>query len=253
MTLNLPGWANALPSSRASKQQAELGCTEPSLASILSVMNAKDEINWVAKRLLDRYGEIEIAWSDPLEELITTILSQNTNDTNRDRAYRSLIDRFGDLAAVKDTPAEEIAAAIRIGGLHNQKSVRIKNVLERIAEERGSLDISFLAELPLDAAMAWLLSFPGVGRKTSGIVLLFSFDKPYFPVDTHIKRVTGRLGLVRPKADPHRRMNEIVPADPVLMRQLHLHLIRLGREACHPRNPNCADCPLAEHCLWATP
>ena len=211
-------------------------------------MNPKEKIDWIAKRLLDRYGEIEIARSDPLVELITTILSQNTNDTNRDRAYRSLMDRFKTFKGVKDAPTGEIAEAIKIGGLHNQKSMRIKNVLERITEERGSLDISFLADLPLDHAMSWLLSFPGVGRKTAGIVMLFSFGKPYFPVDTHIKRVTRRLGLVGEKDDPHRRMNELLPQDPELMQRLHLQLIRLGREVCHPRKPDCARCPLLEQC-----
>jgi len=211
-------------------------------------MNSKERIDWIAQRLLDRYGEIEFTTSDPLEELITTILSQNTNDTNRDRAYRSLIERFGSLEGVKDAPVAAIAEAIRIGGLHNQKSIRIKNVLERIMKERGDLDISFLGGLPLDQAMAWLLSFPGVGKKTAGIVMLFSFDKPYFPVDTHISRVTQRLGLVGPKDDPHRRMNNLIPSDPNLMRRLHLQLIRLGREVCHPRNPECQRCPLSEIC-----
>ena len=215
-------------------------------------MNPKEKIDWIAKRLLDRYGEIEIARSDPLVELITTILSQNTNDTNRDRAYRSLMDRFGTFEGIKDAPTEEIAEAIKIGGLHNQKSIRIKNVLERITEERGSLDISFLADLSLDRAMSWLLSFPGVGRKTAGIVMLFSFGKPYFPVDTHIKRVTHRLGLVGEKDDPHKRMNGLLPEDPALMQRLHLQLIRLGREVCHPRKPDCARCPLLGQCPSGT-
>ena len=187
-----------------------------------------------------------------MEELITTILSQNTNDTNRDRAYRSLIDRFGSFKAVMDAPVGEIAEAIKIGGLHNQKSLRIKNVLTRTMQERGSLDVSFLADLPLEQAMSWLLSFPGVGRKTAGIVMLFSFDRPYFPVDTHIKRVMQRLGLVEKREDPHRRMNELLPPDPAFMRQLHLHLIRLGREVCHPRKPECSSCPVSEHCAVAS-
>ena len=219
-----------------------------SSAPILSGMNGKEKIDWIAQRLLDRYGEIEMARSDPVEELIITILSQNTNDTNRNRAYRSLIDRFGTLAAVKEATVEEIAEAIKIGGLHNQKSLRIKNALARIMQERGALDISFLAGLPLDRAMNWLLSFPGVGRKTAGIVMLFSFDKPYFPVDTHIRRVTRRLGLVDQKEDPHKLMNELLPPDPALMRRLHLQLIRLGREICHPRKPACSSCPVSERC-----
>jgi len=124
-----------------------LACIVPSSASILSLMDVEEKINWIAEQLLYRYGEIEITRSDPVEELITTILSQNTNDTNRDRAYSSLIERFGTLEAVKDAPVDEIAEAIKIGGLHNQKSIRIKNVLARIMRERGSFDISFLAFL----------------------------------------------------------------------------------------------------------
>lgn len=179
-----------------------------------------------------------------------TILSQNTNDANRDRAYETLLARFGSLGIVKDAPAEEIAQAIRIGGLHRQKAVRIKEVLERIENDQGALDLSFLDVLPLAEAMTWLLASPGVGKKTAGIVLLFSFCKPYFPVDTHIRRTLTRVGLVEPRADPHDRMNSLLPPDVALMIALHLHLIRLGRETCHPRNPECEICPLHTECAW---
>ena len=211
-------------------------------------MKPEEKARWIAERLKDRYGEIALSRSDPLTTLIGTILSQNTNDANRDRAYRSLVARFGSLDKVKEASVEEIAKAIRIGGLHRQKAVRIKQILERIAQERGSLDLSFLAECSLDEAMRWLLASPGVGKKTAGIVLLFSFGKPYFPVDTHIRRVTRRLGLVGPKDDPHERMNALLPRDPMFMERLHLHLIRLGRELCHPRHPECSICPLHDGC-----
>ncbi len=211
-------------------------------------MTSEEKISLIAARLQDRYGPVEVCRRDPVEELITTILSQNTNDRNRDRAYASLMDRFGSLAAVKDASPDEISAAIRIGGLHRQKGGRIKQALERIAAERGKLDLSFLGDLSLEEALDWLLSFPGVGRKTAGIVLLFSFDEPYFPVDTHIARVTRRLGIVGPREDPHARMNRILPKDPHFMRQLHLHLIRLGRDVCRPRRPECGRCPLADLC-----
>lgn len=185
---------------------------------------------------------------DPVEELVTTVLSQNTNDKNRDRAFSSLINRFGSLERVAEAPADEIAEAIKIGGLHNQKSVRIRNLLMQIMRKQGSLDISFLEGMSLDMAMDWLMSFPGVGRKTAGIVMLFSFGKPYFPVDTHIRRIAKRLGIVNPKEDPHDKMNKILPKNTLMMQQLHLHMLRLGREICHPRSPACADCPLSEHC-----
>ena len=209
-------------------------------------------VELIKNRLYSLYGDVAPTPRAPVEELILTVLSQNTNDTNRDRAYFSLLERFGSLEAVKDAPSEDIATAIRIGGLHRQKSIRIKRILERIVAEQGRLDISFLRDLPLDEAMEWLLSLPGVGRKTAGIVLLFSFGKPYFPVDTHIKRVTRRLGLVGPREDPHARMNAILPKDPHFMIQLHLHLIRLGRELCHPRHPECKRCPLADLCQFAS-
>ncbi len=213
-------------------------------------MSQMDKTAWIATRLKKQYGEIVFAAHDPVDTLISTILSQNTNDTNRDRAYTTLIAHFGSLAAVKDAPVEPIAQAIRTGGLHRQKASRIKQVLTRIVDECGSLGLDFLADLPLDEAMAWLLASPGVGKKTAGIVLLFSFDKPYFPVDTHIRRVTRRLGLVACNEDPHTRMNALLPADSALMRRLHLHLIRLGREICHPRRPECSRCPLRQRCAW---
>ncbi len=214
-------------------------------------MKPAAKITEIAARLRDRYGSIEVTPRDPVEELVLTILSQNTNDRNRDRAYAALMERFGSLAAVKDASPDEIAAVIRVGGLHRRKGERIKQVLARIAAEREKLDLSFLGELPLDAALSWLLSFPGVGRKTAGIVLLFSFGKPYFPVDTHIARVTRRLGLVGPREDPHAKMNALLPPDPALMAQLHLGLIRLGRELCSPRRPKCSPCPLCDLCPTA--
>lgn len=213
-------------------------------------MDAENRTAWIANQLLKLYGKVEAVAHNPLETLIGTILSQNTKDSNRDRAYASLVARFGSLAAVNDAPVEEIAQAIRIGGLHRQKASRIKQVLERIMHERGSLDLSFLDGLSLYAALTWLLASPGIGNKTAGIVLLFSFDKPYFPVDTHIRRIIRRIGIVAPNEDPHARMNALLPPDPALMRRLHLQMIRLGREICHPRRPECHRCPLSERCAY---
>lgn len=206
----------------------------------------------IESRLSACYGEISLPKRDPVETLIKTILSQNTNDGNRDRAYQSLLDRFETLPAVKEAPVEEIAEAVRVGGLHRQKALRIKQVLQRIEQEQGSLDLSFLGRLSLDEAMAWLLASPGVGKKTAGIVVLFSFGKPYFPIDTHIRRVLTRVGLVEAKKDPHDQLNALLPKDPQFMATFHLHLIRLGREVCHPRRPDCPFCPLRDGCEWAS-
>ena len=215
-------------------------------------MEPRDTAVWVADRLVDHYGAPDITRSDPIESLVLTILSQNTNDTNRDRAYASLLKRFGTLAAVRRARVDAIGRAIRVGGLHRQKSARIRQVLNRIHREQGGLDLAFLGEWDLDSAMDWLLTSPGVGRKTAGIVMLFSFGKPYFPVDTHIRRVLTRVGLIEPKGDPHEQANALLPQDPSLMATLHLLIIRLGREICRPRRPDCPHCPIRARCDWAS-
>ncbi len=206
---------------------------------------------WIANRLTERFGAPNLTPPDPVEELVLTILSQNTNDTNRDRAYASLLDRFGSLEAVRKARVDAIGRAIRVGGLHQQKSARIKAVLQRIHQEQGRLDLSFLGGLDLDAAMDWLLASPGVGKKTAGILMLFSFGRPYFPVDTHIRRVLTRVGLISSKGNPHDQANGFLPKDPTLMATLHLLIIRLGREICRPRRPDCPNCPIEDGCVWA--
>jgi len=215
-------------------------------------MHPREKAVWLADRLLQRYGPPVVRRPDPVESLVSTILSQNTNDTNRDRAYASLLDRFGSLDAVRTARVDAIGRAIHTGGLHRQKSARIRRVLNRIHRERGALDLAFLDDWDLDAAMDWLLASPGVGRKTAGIVLLFSFGKPYFPVDTHIRRVLTRVGLIEPKGDPHVQANRLLPKDPSLMAALHLLIIRLGREICRPRRPDCPNCPIRRECDWAS-
>lgn len=214
-------------------------------------MEPRDTAAWLAERLTDHYGAPEVVHSDPVESLVLTILSQNTNDTNRDRAYASLLERFGTLDAVRKARVDAIGRAIRAGGLHRQKSARIRQALNRIHREQGGLDLAFLGEWDLDPAMDWLLASPGVGRKTAGIVMLFSFGRPYFPVDTHIRRVLTRVGLIEPKGEPHEQANAILPQDPSLMAALHLLIIRLGREICRPRRPDCSNCPIRAECDWA--
>jgi endonuclease-3 len=185
----------------------------------------------------------------PLDELISTILSQNTNDLNRDRAFEALRSRFPTWEAVRDADEKAVTDAIRPAGLANQKAPRIQNVLREITTQRGNLSLDFLADLSVEEARKWLMSFKGVGPKTAAIVLLFSLGKPAFPVDTHVYRVTGRLGL-RPEkmnADQaHDYLSSIFPAQAYYA--AHLNLIRLGREICHARNPECQRCPLNDLC-----
>ena len=212
-----------------------------------------EQIKAVLDALYQTYGAPE--WREPLppvDELVSTILSQNTNDMNRDRAFNTLRRRFADWDAVRNAPEEAIIDAVRVAGLANQKGPRIKAVLNQIHEEVGSLDLSLLAYMPLEEARAWLLRFKGVGRKTAAIVLQFSLGRPAFPVDTHIYRVTGRLG-VRPAAmdveKTHMLMEKLI--NPAAYFAGHLNLIRLGRETCHPRKPDCPNCPVRELCVYA--
>lgn len=206
----------------------------------------------VQQRLIEFFGEP--TWRNPLpalDELVSTILSQNTNDTNRDRAYQALRLRFPTWEAVRDAETGAIIEAIRPAGLANQKGPRIQQVLREITAERGALNLDFLGQLPPDQAREWLEKFKGVGPKTAAIVLLFSLGKPAFPVDTHIYRVTGRLGL-RPEKmtveQAHAHLAGLFP--PQAYYAAHLNIIRLGREICQARKPNCPACPLNDSCLF---
>ncbi|MEP0805789.1 MAG: endonuclease III [Chloroflexota bacterium] len=204
----------------------------------------------IHETLLAFYGEP--VWRNPLpaiDELVSTILSQNTNDVNRDRAFDALRAKFPAWEVVRDAKEEEVIEAIRPAGLANQKGPRIQQVLKAITEERGNLDLSFLSEMSVEEARAWLTKFNGVGPKTAAIVLCFSLGMPAFPVDTHIYRVTGRIGL-RPErmtveqAHPH--LEALFP--PETYYAAHLNLIRLGRELCTARKAMCEKCPIKRLC-----
>jgi endonuclease-3 len=206
----------------------------------------------VHQRLLDFYGQP--TWRNPLppvDELISTILSQNTNDANRDRAFKLLRQCFPTWEQVRDADPASVTAAIRPAGLANQKGPRLQQVLRGISAERGSLDLNFLKDLPLEEARLWLMKFKGVGPKTAAIVLLFSLGRPAFPVDTHIYRVTGRLGLRPEKMTveaAHTHLENLLP--PEAYYAAHLNFIRLGREICLARKPDCPRCPLRETCKY---
>jgi endonuclease-3 len=185
----------------------------------------------------------------PLDELILTVLSQNTNDRNRDRAYALLRGRYPEWADVLAATDRSVASTIKAGGLANQKAARIRRILEQIQEERGELDLEFLRRWPVKKAGEYLGKFKGVGEKTVNCVLLFSMNKRAFPVDTHIHRIALRLGLAPEGADAaeaHRLMHQLVPERDYF--PAHMNLIRLGREICRARNPACADCMLLDLC-----
>jgi endonuclease-3 len=189
--------------------------------------------------------------SPPMDELISTILSQNTNDRNRDVAFNRLRERFPTWEMVRDADLAEVIECVRPAGLGNQKGKAIQAVLRQISAERGTLDLAFLGEMPDADALAWLTRFKGVGPKTASIVLVFSLGKAAFPVDTHVYRVSGRIGL-RPETitaeQAHTYLAEVLR--PEQYGPGHLNLIRLGREICHARKPECFRCPLTDLCAF---
>ncbi len=210
----------------------------------------REKAHWVHRRLLDAYGNPD--WRPhypPLEELIITTLAQNSTDHNAAIAYRRLRERFPTWEAVMTAPVEEVIDAVRPAGLGGQKGPRIQAILRKVWAERGDFDLGFLGEMSTEDAEAWLTSIKGVGHKTASIVLLFCFNRPTFPVDTHVSRVSKRLGVVPPRANTRQIRaiwETLVP--PEWYYPLHLNLIRHGRQVCKARNPQCETCVLRERC-----
>jgi endonuclease-3 len=182
----------------------------------------------------------------PVDELILTVLSQATNDRNRDVAFWRLRERFDGWAAVRDAPRADVEAAIQPGGLHRQKSVRIQQILGALPD---SLSLAHLADLPVGEARDELTALPGVGRKTAACVLLFSFGMHDIPVDTHVSRVVTRLGLFRPGA-PFAEMHDDILrfARPGEELEIHVNPLRHGRRTCHAQRPQCGACALRRMC-----
>jgi endonuclease III len=187
--------------------------------------------------------------NDPLAELVQTILSQNTSDANSGRAFESLMDRFRSWEAIRAAPTPAIADAIRSGGLAEVKAPRIKAALEEIHRRQGNLSLDLLRDLDVEAGRAYLTSLGGVGPKTAACVLLFALGKPALPVDTHVYRVSRRLGLIGPKVSAeqaHRDLEQAVPPPDVY--DFHMLLIHHGRQICKAPRPRCSECPLDEVC-----
>ncbi len=188
---------------------------------------------------------------EPMDELILTILSANTSDVNSGRAFEQLKAAYPTWEAVMDAPLDELTQVIRPGGLAPTKAPRLQATLRRILAERGEFDLGFLAGLSPEEGIQWLTQFDGVGHKTASIVLLFCFNKPAFPVDTHVQRVSQRLGFAGPKDDPAKIKaiwESLAPAE--WFYALHLNLIRHGRQVCHARSPRCETCVLRAQCDW---
>lgn len=206
----------------------------------------------VVKKLEHTYGVPR--WrpsNDPLSELIATILSQNTSDVNSDRAYAALRTAYPTWEAVLQADADEVAAVIRSGGLATLKTRRIQAILQVLQARDSGLSLDFLSQMPMPAARAFLAEFPGVGPKTIACVLLFACGYPALPVDTHVHRVTTRLGWL-PHActadRAHALLEPLIPPQKVY--SAHVNLIRHGRAVCHARHPECVPCPLRSVCLF---
>lgn len=215
-------------------------------------LSPQEKIEWVQPALGQYYGDL--VWKpgmDPLSELVLTILSQHTNDNNRDRAFASMKARYPTWEEVVEAPHEELADAIRVGGLGNIKAPRIQAVLRQIWQERGSWDLGFLSTIPVEEAKAWLGKFNGVGPKTAACVLMFGCGQPVFPVDTHIYRVSQRIGLIdgRTNAEKaHDVLESMVP--PEKRYTFHINLIQHGRKICKAQRPLCELCVVREWCNY---
>ena len=204
----------------------------------------------ILRRLTAIYGEPE--WRphhDSTGELVLTLLSQNTSDTNSGRAFSRLLQRFPDWDAALEAPLPEIEDAIRPGGLAPTKAPRLKAMLTEIKARTGALDLEFLRVMPDAEAREWLRTLPAVGPKTAACVLLFALGKPALPVDTHVYRVAVRLGLVAQKLTPEKAQDVLEAKVPARDQYLfHVMLIRHGRHTCYARNPACERCPLLDGC-----
>ena len=206
----------------------------------------------VYRRLGEAYGIRE--WyrrREPLHELISTILSHKTNGANEEKAFTQLWERFGSWQAIADASAEQIAEQIAPANYPEVKAPRIKAVLQRIINERGEASIDFLATMSIPDAMTWLTSLPGVGPKTATLVLLFCFRQPVLPVDTHLHRVSGRIGLIPPRAtadQAHDILLALLPHQADLLWNFHHNMLRHGQRVCVWGTPKCASCVLLEIC-----
>jgi endonuclease-3 len=208
----------------------------------------------VYELLVELYGAVPLKpRREPLHELISTILSHRTTQHNEALAYDRMWQRFGSWEAIRDAPMDELTEAIAPSNFAEVKAPYIKGALKRIIEERGEANINFLADLPADKGLEWLMEMPGVGIKTASLVLLFCFSKPMLPVDTHVYRVSQRVGLIGPKVNTevaHHRLLALFPPDPYVLFNFHIAALKHGQRLCIWGNPRCEPCPLKALCDW---
>lgn len=209
---------------------------------------SKRRVRAIRDRLREMYGRpVNEPHGDAIGELIKTVLSQHTNDRNRDRSFAVLRERFPTWEEVRDAPLAELEDAIRPGGLAKQKAPRIQAILELLGDPP---DLGWAETAAREESLEFLLALPGVGRKTAACVLIFTWDIPEIPVDVHVHRVGGRLGLFPAKASLEKAHDEMLAiVDPADAYELHMNLIRHGRALCRPK-PRCEECALRRMCPW---
>lgn len=207
--------------------------------------------------LLEVYGRLRAEYGDraldprrdPMHELISTILSQRTNWQDEDAAYQELR-TLGDWDDIVAAPTEAVAHAIRRSNYPEQKAPRIQATLQAVKAERGGYDLDFLIDMTPEAGLKWLTALPGVGVKTASLVLLFNYAKPVFPVDTHVHRITSRIGAIPKMGEQaaHKALLKLLPPEPPLLYELHINLLKHGQQICHFSHPKCGKCILQDVC-----
>ncbi|MFD2570340.1 endonuclease III domain-containing protein [Spirosoma soli] len=204
------------------------------------------------QRLNDLYGLQAIyGRADPMHELIGTILSHRTTHANEVTAYRTMRERFPTWEQVRDAPLSDLIDAIKTANYPEVKAPYIQNLLTHLIRETGSANIDFLRDLSTEEAMKWLTDLPGIGLKTATLLLLFNFQKPVLPVDTHVHRVTQRIGVIGPKVSAekaHALLLSYLPHDAAVLFNFHKHFYWHGQRICTWYSPKCGECVLRDTC-----
>jgi len=230
---------------RRERNSADYGYPSPDVAALSA------KALEVTQRLTDLYGELPFSSKDPMSQLVDILLSHRTRDEQTAAAWNNLLKRFGSWEAVRDAPTEEVQDTIANVNWPEVKAPRLQAIMRQITEERGNLDLNFLCDLPLEEAAAWLNRFEGVGPKTTAAVLLFSCRMAILPVDVHVHRVSGRLGLIgkRVSADAaHTLLQALLPRDARTIYNFHKGLLRHGQRICVYERPRCSKCILTDLC-----
>jgi endonuclease III len=220
----------------------------------MEALDIREKTMEVYRRLVEVYGMRDLVpRREPMHELISTMLSHRTTQANEAKAYQQMQDRFGSWEAIRDAPLDQLIEAISPSTFPEAKAPNIQKTIARILDERGEANIDFLRDLPAEEGLAWLRSLPGVGIKTATLVLLFCFAKPVMPVDTHVHRISQRVGLIGTKTTAeaaHGMLLQQLPDDPVVLITFHKDMLRHGQQVCTFNSPRCERCVLSSICNY---